>query len=149
MGALQRCADSISSDKRVSQLRVSPVYETPPWGNVKGGEFLNAAVSGCWSGSDTELLEFCRSLEAREGSPVRKLGLERPLDVDILFLQGGVSRPELELPHSRMSLRKFVLVPLSDVWEEEIPGLGKTPAELLSHVNDSSSIIFKGTLNGY
>jgi len=147
--ALQNCVDSLADDARIYRLKVSCVYSTPPWGDVSGGDFLNAAVSGCWYGEDMELLELCRSLEKASGSPVSKDGCARFMDVDVLFLQGGVSHPELVLPHPRLSLRKFVLIPLSEVWSDVIPGMESSPRELLFNVNDCSSIIFQGTLDGY
>lgn len=146
---LQNCVDSLASDARITEFRVSSVYSTPPWGDVSGGDFLNAVVSGLWSGKDMELLELGRSLEKEAGSPVLKQGASRFLDVDVLFLEGGESTAELELPHPRLTLRRFVLVPLSEVWFDVIPGLEATADQFLLHVNDSSSIIFQGTLSGY
>lgn len=146
-GNLQVCIRTLLEDSQVSELKISSFYKSSPWGVVEGGEFLNAAVSGLWHGTDLELLLLCRSIESRFSVPVKKNGAARALDVDILFLDGGVSISELVLPHPRMTLRKFVLVPLCDVWSEAIPGLGKTPATLLKHVKDSSSIIFHGDLN--
>lgn len=144
---IQLCIRSLERDLRVSELRVSSLYETAPWGDVDGGEFVNAAVSGMWQGTDLDLLYLCRSIESEFSVPVNKNGAARVLDVDVLFLDGGVSSPELELPHPRMSLRRFVLVPLCDVWSEIVPGLGETPWELLKRVQDSPSIIFPGDLN--
>ncbi len=146
-GRIQACVLVLQQESRVCELRVSSLYQTPPWGNVDGGQFVNAAVSGMWQGTDLDLLYLCRSIESEFSSPVNKNGAARVLDVDVLFLDGGVSSPELELPHPRMSLRKFVLVPLCEVWSESVPGIGKTPEELLKRVQDSSSIIFLGGLN--
>ncbi len=130
----------------VSDLRVSSLYQTPPWGEVEGGEFLNAAVSGMWQGTDIELLHLCRSIEGEFSVPVKKSGAARALDVDVLFIDGGVSSEELTLPHPGMTLRRFVLVPLCEVWSETVPGLRETPEVLLKRVQDSSSIIFRGGL---
>jgi len=144
--AMAVAACSLREDERVSSLTVSHVYITPPWGDVSGGEFMNAAVSGAWLGTDLELLILCRQLEKTAGSPVEKNGMARFLDVDILFILNGYSSAELTIPHPRMASRKFVLVPLAEVWAGTVPGLGKTPGELLLNVNDGSSIIFGGDL---
>ncbi len=146
-GNMQICIVTLLEDDRVSELRVSSLYQTPPWGDVEGGEFLNAAVSGIWHGTDLELLYLCRLIEGRFSVPVLKKGAARALDVDVLFLDGGVSSRELILPHPRMIFRRFVLVPLCDVWSEIVPGLGETPAVLLKRVQDGSSIIFRGNLS--
>lgn len=145
-GHMQICAACLLNDDRVSALEISSLYRTPPWGEVEGGEFLNAAVSGMWQGTDIELLFLCRSIESEFSVPVKKHGAARALDIDVLFLEGGVSSEELTLPHPKMILRRFVLVPLCDVWSETVPGLGETPAVLLKRVQDGSSIIFDGNL---
>ena len=144
---IQNSISVLQSDSRISELRVSSLYQTPPWGDVEGGEFVNAAVSGKWTGTDLDLLYLCRSLEDELSVPVEKNGAARALDVDVLFLQGGVSSKELTLPHPRMSMRRFVLVPLCDVWSEKVPGFDETPAALLKRVPDSSCIIFPGSLS--
>lgn|GEM_PF-1094743 len=144
--SIRFCADSLREDLRVSDFRVSSLYRTQPWGSVKGGEFLNAAVCGMWLGTDRELLELCRSIETLRGAPVLKNGDSRTLDVDVLFLAGGVSSPELVLPHPMMAERKFVLVPLCEIWSQPVPGLNETPVDLLKRVDDSSSIIFECNL---
>lgn len=144
--SFRRSVRRLRAEPGISDLRLSGVYRTPPWGEVEGGDFLNAAVSGKWSGSDMELLELCREMEKEAGSPLRKEGGARTLDVDVLFLEDGVSRPELRLPHPRLALRAFVLVPLSEVWEAAVPGSGSSPEELLERLEDPSSIIFAGTM---
>ena len=101
---------------------------------------MNCAVTGGWRGSDSGLLAACREIEAICGSPVSKMGRARSMDVDILFLEGGRSVPELSLPHPRMHLRRFVLVPLAEVHSGVVPGLGRTPLELLAQIADESHI---------
>ena len=146
MGTLGRCVESIEKDPRISSLETASVYETSPWGNVTGGNFLNTAVTGLWTGGDMELLLFCRRLETDAGSTVEKNGLARRLDVDILFLQGGRSSGDMILPHPGISRRLFVLLPLEEIWGGRVPGLNKTVSELLQSVDDESSIIFRGSL---
>lgn len=146
MGTLSRCVETMENDPRISSLEVASVYETSPWGNVTGGNFLNTAVAGLWLGNDRELLTLCRDLETKAGSSVEKHGLARRLDVDVLFLEGGRSCPDMLLPHPGISRRLFVLLPLEEIWGGRIPGLSKTACELLQSVDDESSIIFRGSL---
>ena len=145
-GSMQACIALLMKDQRISELSVSSLYQTPPWGNVEGGDFLNSAVSGMWLGTDIELLHLCRSIEGSFSVPVNKNGAARVLDIDILFLEGGISSEELTLPHPGLIRRKFVLVPLCDVWVDNVPGLDETPSSLLKRVQDCSSIIFQGDL---
>lgn len=146
MGTLSWCVQTIEKDCRISSMETASVYETSPWGNVTGGNFLNTAVTGLWAGGDMELLSFCRRLELDAGSTVEKNGLARRLDVDILFLKDGRSSTDLILPHPGISRRLFVLLPLEEIWGGRIPGLNRTVSELLQSVDDESSIIFRGSL---
>ncbi len=146
-GAFQRTLYTLENHNLVSGLKFSRVYKTEPWGDVAGGDFLNAAVAGFWQGSDLGLLELCQSCESYFGVPIRKQNGARFLDIDILFIEGGVSSEKLILPHPRMHLRLFVLLPLSEIWTGNVIGLGKTPFQLLELVQDESSIIFEGILS--
>jgi len=57
----------------------------------------------------------------------------RVIDLDILFYDGcTVEEADLEIPHPRLHLRRFVLVPLTEVAPDFVhPGFGKTVRELL------------------
>jgi 2-amino-4-hydroxy-6-hydroxymethyldihydropteridine diphosphokinase len=125
---------------KTEDLRFSSVYRTPPWGNVQGGEFMNCVAVGRWQASDRALLKACRKMEALCGVPVNKQGAARSLDVDVLFLEGGESVEDMIIPHPRMHLRRFVLVPLAEVLSEPVPGLGLTPQALLERTEDDARI---------
>lgn len=101
---------------------------------------MNFVAVGRWSGSDGELLALCREIESLCGAPVKKLGNARSIDADVLFIEGGSSAPELVLPHPRMHLRRFVLVPLGEVLKGAVPGFSKTVGELLAQTTDDPHI---------
>jgi len=133
--------DCLRCSAMVSEARVSRVYLAKPWGAVEGGDFLNCALAGRWLGSDKGLLAVAREIEAGCGSPVNKAGKARSIDVDVLFLENGTSCPELILPHPRMHLRRFVLVPLAEVFFDPVPGTdGLTPGMMLAQTPDKSNI---------
>ncbi|MFO7627457.1 MAG: 2-amino-4-hydroxy-6-hydroxymethyldihydropteridine diphosphokinase [Candidatus Fermentibacteraceae bacterium] len=136
----RRAATYLGSAAGVTKVRISRVYLTPPWGNAAGGDFMNFVAAGEWSGSDHGLLELCREIEALCGAPVNKLGDSRSIDADILFIEDGVTGPELWLPHPRMHLRRFVLVPLGEVFDGLVPGFSRTVGELLAQTPDESHI---------
>jgi len=126
----------------VLSLQVSDVWETPPWGDVEGGSFLNCAASIDWEGSIWDFAGVCRTLELELGSTVEKHGRARVIDIDILCAEETViETSQLIVPHPRMHLRRFVLQPLSEVWRGQIPGLDRTPKELLHSCTDQSLII--------
>lgn len=137
---LRRAAASLMQSPLVTNLRISRVYLTPPWGDVEGDDFMNFVAVGEWSGTDRELLTLSRRIESMCGAPVNKHGASRSVDADILFVEGGESVPGLVLPHPRMHLRRFVLVPLSEVLEGPVPGFSLTAGELLAQTPDESHI---------
>lgn len=101
---------------------VSPLYETAPIGGPEQGRFLNLVVR-----LDTELdaralLGVCRERE-QAAERVREVRWgPRTLDVDVLWVDGEtVAEPDLEVPHPRMFVRAFVLVPLADVAPDLVP----------------------------
>ena len=113
--AIERLA---APDLRV--VRTSPVYETEPVEYTHQSWFLNLVVE-----AETGL--FPMQLLARTGKIERALGRvrtvakgPRTIDIDILLYgQTVVHSATLEIPHPRMSERRFVLAPLADL----APGL--------------------------
>lgn len=137
----------ITRDKAVSEYRISSVYASPPAGGCSGGEFLNCALTGVFTGTASELLKLCRSAEAHCYSPKKKMNKARNLDVDLLYFDDIVRHgDDLILPHPGMHLRRFVLIPLAEISDRIIPGHEKSPLELLEICNDDSPVVlFSGT----
>jgi 2-amino-4-hydroxy-6-hydroxymethyldihydropteridine diphosphokinase len=123
-------------------LRRSSIYETEPVDFLEQPWFLNCVVEGETSLAPRQLLEELQSIESRLGS--RKLVPRGPriIDLDILFYEEVVIHEAgMEIPHSRLAERRFVLVPLAEL----VPGfchpvLHKTAAELLAATQDRSAV---------
>ncbi len=129
------------SRSRMGTFRLSGLYETQPLENVGGDDFFNCVLAGTYYGAVEELHRDCREAEAFLGSTTRKNGAARALDMDLLLFEDTVMKEEnLILPHPRLHLRKFVLVPLAEVWERVLPDLGSTPVQLLDVCPDDSKI---------
>jgi len=80
----------------------------------------------------------CHAIEDRLG---RKRGLRwgpRTADLDILLYGSQVvNQPGLAIPHPRMAMRKFVLIPLVEISPNAVnPLLHRTAAQLLDGLND-------------
>lgn len=105
-----------------------------------GGPFLNAVLSARFSGTGTALRDLCRGLETAAGSAVLKRRMPRLLDLDLLFVDPAREIAGLSLPHPRIAARRFVLVPLSEVWEGDVPGLGLDAPALLASCPDRGHI---------
>ena len=119
-------------------LRASSIYETAPRDVVDQPWFLNQVLE-----CETEL--FPRQLLARLQKIERAMGRKRTIpkgareiDLDILlFGDAVVQAPELEIPHPRLTERRFVLEPLAELApEKRHPGTRRTVREMLAGVGD-------------
>jgi 2-amino-4-hydroxy-6-hydroxymethyldihydropteridine diphosphokinase len=126
----------------VRVLRCSSIYETEPVDFLAQPWFLNCVVQAESSLEPRPLLEGLQAIEKKLGS--RKLVPCGPriIDLDILFHGTAVIREEgMEIPHPRLSERRFVLVPLVELAPElQHPVLHATAAELLAATQDSSDV---------
>lgn len=109
-------------------LRCSRIYETDPQYVSEQERFLNACCVGCTTLSARELLRRLQEVETEAGRKPNGLRFgPRPLDIDLLLYGDRVlRRPELRVPHPRMTERAFVLVPLAEVapdWPHPTEGL--------------------------
>lgn len=126
----------------VQVVRVSPLYETEPVDYLEQAWFLNCVVEAETGLEPLELLRALRGIEGRMGStkPVPKG--PRLIDMDILLYgQETINTAELQVPHPRMHLRRFVLVPLAEI----APGLrppqwSGTVEKMLAETPDRSQV---------
>jgi len=122
----------------------SPVYETEPVGCEPGaGKYLNAVLEIEYNGDPTDLLQKLIRIEeslGRDRNHARNVS--RKIDIDLLYASElNVENEQLQLPHPRLHLRKFVLQPLADFRPELIlPNQTKTVRELLAQTGDSTKV---------
>ncbi len=111
----------------IHHLRRSSFYRSAAWGVQSQADFVNAVAELDCSLSGMELLTVLLATEEKGG---RVRGPERwgprTIDLDLLLYgQQVLHKPGLEVPHPRMHLRAFVLLPLLELAPElEIPGVG-------------------------
>lgn len=128
--------------REVADARISRIYAGEPVGRTNQPWFLNVAVRGRTVLAPEGLLEFVKEVERMAG---RKAGARwgpRELDVDILLMGGRVIRePHLEIPHPRLSERRFFLEPAAEVASEvPVPPGGATVGELLAGCRDMHEV---------
>jgi 2-amino-4-hydroxy-6-hydroxymethyldihydropteridine diphosphokinase len=132
---LQQALKEIS--ERVSIIKTSSVYETPPWGYSDQPEFYNQVLSGITSLNPVELLTFVKNIENNMGRVNNFQNGPRLIDIDILlFGEQIIDSEKLVIPHPRMLERGFVLLPLAEIEPDLIiPGTNKKVLELLQNVD--------------
>ncbi len=130
---------------------VSSLYETPSWG-YSGHNYLNICIS--WTPktrytTDLELLTDIQNIEHNLGRIRTEVQYtNRVIDIDIISKENEVIKhPRLEIPHAKMHLRKFVLIPLAEICPQFFhPVLKKFVSELIEVCEDTDEITHYGKL---
>lgn len=123
-----------------SEVRCSGYIETPPWGYESAAPFLNLGVEFATSLQPERLLERLLEIQHTINPSSHRDAdgnyIDRVIDIDLIAIDDLViDSPRLTLPHPRMHLRDFVLIPMSELapdWHHPI--LGLTPSQLLSQL---------------
>jgi 2-amino-4-hydroxy-6-hydroxymethyldihydropteridine diphosphokinase len=125
--------------RQLGEIRSAALYRTAPIGPAQPA-FLNTAISlRVAEGTPDELLALLRELERLLGR-VRASEVRwgpREIDLDLLLWGTRTLRtPELELPHPRLAERRFVILPLIDLFGEDLVVAGEALAVLRERVRD-------------
>ena len=154
LGSRQEYLDQASDliEKRIGKIVLSSsVYETEPWGFTDAGLFLNKIVCLNSSSEPETLLESLMQIETDMGRKrTEHQYTSRLIDLDILFYEDRIIKSrDLEIPHPKLHLRKFTLVPLNELIQNFVhPKLGMTMKELLEACNDPLTVkIYEGKGN--
>lgn len=114
--AMSAALHALAANGAVEIVAVSSLYRTPPWGRTDQPDFLNAVAEIATELSPRDLLDACLAAEARLHRVRDERWGPRTIDIDVLLYgQGAVAEPGLEIPHPRMVSRAFVLVPLAEI----------------------------------
>ncbi|HYB00770.1 MAG TPA: 2-amino-4-hydroxy-6-hydroxymethyldihydropteridine diphosphokinase [Ktedonobacteraceae bacterium] len=132
--------------EKVHDIVVAPLYETKPRYFEDQQNFLNTVLRGYTELEPWELLQFTQTVQQEVGRVERFRYGPREIDIDILMYDQIVYKDEgLEIPHSRLQERDFVLQPFADINPDFLhPVLKKTIKELLDALpQEQQSIITK------
>jgi 2-amino-4-hydroxy-6-hydroxymethyldihydropteridine diphosphokinase len=141
---LERAAELLGQHANVKIVASSRPFVTAPVGGPAGqGEFLNAAVRLLTTLSPQSLLAVLQQIENKLGRARGERWSARTIDLDLLLYDDLVlDTPALQVPHPRMSLRRFVLTPAAEVAPEMIhPTTGWPIRRLLEHLNTAPNYI--------
>ena len=124
-------------------LQASAVYESAPWGFEATENFLNQVVLVNTGFSPEQVLKRLLLIEKQMGRIRNDKGYSsRTIDIDILYYDLKViEQPNLIIPHPRLHLRKFTLLPLTELAGEMIhPILGLSHIDLLARIKEHDEV---------
>jgi len=97
-------------------VRRSSIYETEPQDRRDQPWFLNLVLEVETDLPPMDLLAQIQKIEKELGRERNVPRGPRTIDIDVLFYGSLViSTPQLEIPHPRLALRRFVLEPLAEL----------------------------------
>lgn len=143
---LKNCLQAIDIISKIDGCRLagqSRFYRTEPVA-VEGQEwYINGAVSLEADISARNLLERLQHIEVDMGRPEHRKWDPRIIDLDLLLFGSDIIEEEnLAVPHPLMHLRRFVLIPMTQLAPDLVhPVLGKTMIELLDEIHEGGQSV--------
>ena len=139
----RRAVLALRSTSGLDVLATSSMYETSPLGGPPQRSFVNLVVKlECELGA-RGLLEATQEIETKLGREPSDIHWgPRVVDLDILtFGDEKISEPDLEIPHPRMTQRRFVLVPLLEIDPDAADPWGTRYADLLDEAEGEVELL--------
>ena len=146
---LRNAIRSLSAAPGLRLTRCSGVYSTEPWGVTEQPPFLNCVAEVEASLTPEALLAVCQGVEHDLGRAPGPQWGPRLIDVDILLYGDRVvALPRLEIPHPRLHLRAFALVPLAELnAAANHPVERRTIGELARNADGLEGVTLTGSLD--
>ena len=130
----------------VKILRSSSLYKTEAWGMKDAPDFINQALIVQTELAPDTLLAKCILVEEQMGRARPAGEIEtyqsRSLDIDILYYDHVLlDEKDLKLPHPKMHLRKFSLIPLREIAPDWVhPRFNKSIDQLIDECPDALEV---------
>lgn len=141
---LKQAVEKINHEigKVISQ---SNYYETEAWGVDNQEKYLNQCICVETQLPSNQVLKKSLEIELSLGRKRNHKETYEPrtLDIDMLFYNSDIIQTkELNIPHPRLHLRKFVLIPLNEIASSFLhPILNKTIQTLLLECDDNCEVL--------
>lgn len=135
---LQNAVNKIK-DTGAEVVKASSVYETEAWGSNSKNKYLNQVIKLKTPLGGSEFLSQTLRIEKQLGRKrTNDKNADRSIDIDLLFFNKEIIHTKgLQVPHPRLHLRKFVLVPFNEIdGKFKHPTLKKSIKELLQNCPD-------------
>lgn len=128
--------------KGIEVTKQSSIYETAAWGITDQPSFLNQVLEIATSLTPEKLLIELLSIEQELGRIRAEKNGARTIDIDILYFESQIIQtPGLSIPHERIPIRRFVLVPLKELIPNFIdPKTNKSIVEMLNDCPDTLEV---------
>ncbi len=125
----------------IGTQRSAPLYRSAPIGPAQAAFYNTAIALRARDVQPVELIEILLEVErllGRTRDEVARWG-PRTIDLDVLIWDDRVIRtPELEVPHPRLTERRFALAPLAELVGVDTLLAGKPLSHWLASVRDQS-----------
>jgi 2-amino-4-hydroxy-6-hydroxymethyldihydropteridine diphosphokinase len=131
--------------------KLSAIYETEPIDIESDVNFLNmVAELRVTNVRASQMMARLLRIEYLLGRGNKTVKKPRTVDLDILFFGEICLESEfLTLPHPRLHMRKFVLMPMAEIAPTFVhPKLDKSIADILANVEDSTDVHRWDPING-
>ena len=140
--AFMAAAKEKMKQKGIELIRQSSIYETAAWGITDQPSFLNQVLEIETSLTPQKLLSELLCIEQELGRTRAEKNGARTIDIDILYFENQIiNKPGLSVPHDRISIRRFVLVPLSELIPDYIdPKTSKSIIDMLNDCEDTLEV---------
>lgn len=123
-------------------FKMSSIYQTEPWHADDHDTYLNQVVAVRSTLPPGKTMRSCLEIERSLGRRRFKGINPRTIDIDILYYDDRiVQQKRVTIPHPRLHLRRFTLIPLKEIAPEHVhPVFGLTNRELLEQCQDESQV---------
>ncbi len=126
-------------------LSISSIYETEPFGFQSNNNFLNLCILVETVLNPSELLNLTQKIEhdaGRRKKSKNSIYHSRTLDIDIISIGDLCFETEtLTIPHPHFSKRKFVLIPMLEIFPNfSIGKTKKSITQILMECKDETSV---------